>query len=183
MGKVIWSDSSMESVWSARLTGLQVMVVWRPSVSRTVNLHTATMGVHRACFLRYACPSHSPSSDRPGVIPPCLTQSPSIRAPARERQAIFSVSRRDPFADVRVTRPDLRCRGWRRGGFYPALSYGSEKLCAPLQIGGGADRPHLLRVHADRSPRLRHHLEQGVIIGVHPVRPVVGAQVVPQILH
>src|SRR4051812_24485190 len=44
MGKVIRSDRSMESVWSARLTGLQVMVVWRPLVSRTVNLHTATMG-------------------------------------------------------------------------------------------------------------------------------------------
>src|SRR4051795_10754540 len=89
MGKVIWSDSSTESVWSARLTGLQVMVVWRPLVWRTVNLHTATMGVHRACFLRYACPSHSPSSDRRGVIPPCLTQSPSVRAPTRERYSDF----------------------------------------------------------------------------------------------
>ena len=36
------------------------MVVWRSSVSRTVNLHTGTMGAHRACFHRAACPSHSP---------------------------------------------------------------------------------------------------------------------------
>src|SRR4051812_4615669 len=36
------------------------MVVWRSSVLRTVHLHTATMGVHRACLYRSACPNHSP---------------------------------------------------------------------------------------------------------------------------
>jgi hypothetical protein len=61
MGKVICSDSSRERTWSVRWTGLQAMVVWRSLVSRTANLHTATMGVHRACFHRSACPSHSPS--------------------------------------------------------------------------------------------------------------------------
>ena len=39
------------SAWSSQLTGPRVMVVSRPSVARTVDLHTGTMGVHRACFL------------------------------------------------------------------------------------------------------------------------------------
>src|SRR5215213_9645708 len=42
------------------------MVVWRPLVWRTVNLHTGTMGVHRACFPRSAQQSHPP---RPGTLP------------------------------------------------------------------------------------------------------------------
>src|SRR4051812_2290233 len=88
MAMVIWSDSSRERTWSVRLTGLQVMVVWRSLVWRTVNLHTATMGVHRARFPRPAGPSHSPSPDHLGVIIPLLTQSPSVRAPTGERQEL-----------------------------------------------------------------------------------------------
>src|SRR4051812_17080766 len=39
------------------------MVVWRPLVSRTVNLHTGTMGVHRACFSSIG-PAKSPPWSR-----------------------------------------------------------------------------------------------------------------------
>src|SRR3954452_21285956 len=97
MGMVIRSDSSRERTWSVRLTGLQVMVVWRSSVSRTVNLHTGPMGVHRACFHRPVGSSHFPSSNRPGVILPWLTQSSSARAPTRERQEIFLADLAEEF--------------------------------------------------------------------------------------
>src|SRR4051812_31917443 len=54
MGNDISRDSSSERVWSARLTGPQAMVVSSPSVARTVCLHTAIMGIHRACrFIEY----------------------------------------------------------------------------------------------------------------------------------
>ena len=48
---------------------------------------------------------------------------------------------------------------------------------------GAADRPDLLRVQADLPPRLRRRLQQGVIVQIDPIRPVMGAEVVPQVLH
>src|SRR5512135_3206308 len=60
MGKVIWSPASSATVWSRRLTGPTVMVASSGSVGRTVNLHRACMGVHRACFRRSLLRSHSP---------------------------------------------------------------------------------------------------------------------------
>src|SRR4051795_4711216 len=97
MGKVIWSDSSRERAWPWRLTGLSVMVVWRSSASRTVNLHTGTMGVHRACFHRSACPSHSPRlrSSRYNPYLSCVTFLDS-RTNWRAL-GIFSQSRSDPY--------------------------------------------------------------------------------------
>src|SRR5512135_14527 len=44
------------------------MVVWRSLVSRTVYLHTGTMGVHRACFDRLGSESHSPRAESPRKI-------------------------------------------------------------------------------------------------------------------
>src|SRR6266511_1409343 len=44
------------------------MVVWRSLVSRTVYLHTGTMGVHRACFYRLGSESHSPGAESPRKI-------------------------------------------------------------------------------------------------------------------
>src|SRR5512135_2813564 len=60
MGKVIWSPASSATVWSRRLTGPTVMVASSGSVGRTVNLHSASTGVHRACFRRSPLRSHSP---------------------------------------------------------------------------------------------------------------------------
>src|SRR4051794_28767502 len=44
------------------------MVVWRSLVSRTVCLHTGTMGMHRACFYRLGSESHYPGAESPRKI-------------------------------------------------------------------------------------------------------------------
>src|SRR5512135_2873578 len=51
----------------------------------------------------------------------------------------------------------------------------------PGQIRGRTNRSDLLRVQTDLSPGLRRHLQQGVVIRVHPVRPVVSS--FPVFLH
>src|SRR6266511_1364605 len=62
------------------------MVVWRSLVSRTVYLHTGTMGVHRACFYRLGSESHSPGAESPRKIvslscAACLLSRTNWRAP------------------------------------------------------------------------------------------------------
>src|SRR4051794_904838 len=51
------------------------------------------------------------------------------------------------------------------------------------EIGRGADRPDLLRVQADGPPGDRRRVAQGLVALVHSVGPVVGAQIVPEVLH
>src|SRR5437764_14998687 len=79
MGRAICNWSSRERVGPWRLTEPRAMVVWRPSVSRTVKLHTGTLGVHRACFRRSAAESHSPAS-RSHPEPFYLSFAPSLYA-------------------------------------------------------------------------------------------------------
>src|SRR5271163_4269145 len=92
MGKVIWSDSSRESVWSARLTGLQVMIVWRPLVSRTVNLHNATMGFIVRVF------SGTPAQVTPRVQIVLVSFLPVLRNFPPSAHQLASARNNFPFA-------------------------------------------------------------------------------------
>src|SRR5262249_37067156 len=57
--------------------------------------------------------------------------------------------------------------------------YGPETLSALVEVRCGADRPDLLRVQADGPPGDRRRVAQRLVVQVHPVGPVMGAQVKP----
>src|ERR1700682_85391 len=71
------------------------MVVWRSLVSRTVYLHTGTMGVHRACFYRLNSESHYPGTESPRKIVSLscaafLLSRTNWRAPGKNRSAALT---------------------------------------------------------------------------------------------
>jgi hypothetical protein len=89
------------------------------------------------------------------------------------------VSRRDPISfEALVARHGPMVLSVCRG-----ILYETEKSSALGQVWGRTDCPDLLRVQADGSPGLDRRILQGLVIPVHPVRPVMRPQVMPEVLH